>query len=1177
MNKYGQTWWGEQWLQALHNIDFSNRLPRGRTYANKGYVSDIKIKRNKIWAEVQGSRIDPYVVSCIVPELSKSDKRIIMDKIHSNPMLLTNLVNLELPIALCAFAAKRKIQIFPRTWNDIDMQCSCPDWAVPCKHIAAVIYIIANEIDKNPFILFNLKGLDIIGELEKSGILPDKNISTIPQANDFIIDLPDTSKQDVTNKQSENIDFSVVPEMKNELLSLLEEHTMFTSQNFKKEIYKAYSKSEKGLKKFIESQDEPEGLDFYSQYEIFQKANIEIDSNFSYNLAELFADEETLHFNKESGFGVFIEYLQEIPKKYANRLCPNLKSLNSAYHFSISLIRQSAFIPQLIRLPNNKYRIRYIPALINSSVRDVFYKILDTTASDIIQIYEYHQEPKYLEKEAQLIQLISLFLNHFINEYYISNIISNQLQDSKVRQLFFASELHSFNNIGEKGTPNAIHKWLNNYYLSGKEYIPVIKVEEPKDNLFSLSLQIDNTKKSGTELIDLESFFNDDIYKKDRFSVLESLNNLTNHFNALRNLIADYGRKPIYYEAAEFVEVLLKILPKIKLLGIKILLPNSLKKLARPKLSLALKANSSAEKSKSFLDLNSMLDFDWKVAIGDKKISAQEFRKIATKYESIVKIKGQYVLIDKNDVQNILNNLQNPPELSSYDVLKSALTEEYDGAGITISSSLRKIIRQLSEVENYPVPAGLNGNLRPYQETGYQWLYKNCKSGFGSIIADDMGLGKTIQVIATILKLKSENLLKNHKGLIVVPTTLITNWQNEIRKFAPELNAGVYHGAARALNNHRDDELIITSYGIVRSDIKDLANKKWAMIVIDEAQNIKNPHTNQTRAIKRLKSNVKIAMSGTPVENRLREYWSIFDFVNKKYLGSEKQFQKEYAQPIEIYRDKDKLEKFKTICAPFVIRREKTDKKIINDLPDKIQNNKFVELTKEQAALYKQVVDNMLADLNKVDLGEQIKRKGMVFKLMTALKQVCNHPGQFLKKQDYNPELSGKSMMLLNLLEKIYENNEKVLIFTQYKEMGSIIEKMLQQTFNIETLFLHGGTLRKNRDKMVSDFQNKPHLKTLILSIKAGGTGLNLTAASNVIHYDLWWNPAVENQATDRAFRIGQKKNVMVYRLITKHSFEEKINEMINHKKELADISVDKGEKWVGDLSQDELKALVSI
>lgn len=873
----------------------------------------------------------------------------------------------------------------------------------------------------------------------------------------------------------------------------------------------------------------------------------------------------------------FIEYLQQIPNKYSNRLCPELRAIYSLYQFSIRLIKQSAFIPQLIKLSNDNYKIRYIPALINPSVSDVFNKILDSIVSDIIQIHEYSHEPKYLEKKAQLIQLISLFLNHFVREYYGSNITVNHLNDSKIRRLFFASKLHAFNDINEKGTPNAIHKWLNNYYLSAKKYIPIIKVEEPKDNVFSLSLQVDNTKKAGAELIDLESFLKDKIYQADRFSVLESLNNLTNHFSALGNLIADYGRKPIYYESAEFVEVLLNILPKIKLLGVKILLPNSLKNLARPKLTLALKVNSTDEKSKSFLDLNSMLDFDWKVAIGDKKISTQEFKKIATKYERIVKIKGQYVLIDKNDIQHILNNLQKPPELSSCDVLKSALTEEYNGAGITISSELRKIIRQLSEIGNYPVPEGLNGSLRPYQETGYQWLYKNCKSGFGSIIADDMGLGKTIQVITTILKLKTENLLKNQKGLIVVPTTLITNWQNEIRKFAPELKSGVYHGAARALSNHKDDELIITSYGIIRSDIKDLANKKWAMIVIDEAQNIKNPRSNQTRAIKRLKSNIKIAMSGTPVENRLREYWSIFDFVNKKYLGSEKQFQKEYAQPIEIYRDKEKLEKFKTICAPFIIRREKTDKKIISDLPDKIQNNKFVELTKEQAALYKQVVDNMLADLKKIDPENQIKKKGMVFKLMTALKQVCNHPGQFLKKQDYNPQLSGKSMMLLNLLEKIYENNEKVLIFTQYKEMGDIIEKMLRQTFNIETLFLHGGTSRKKRDQMVSDFQNKAHLKTLILSIKAGGTGLNLTAASNVIHYDLWWNPAVENQATDRAFRIGQKKNVMVYRLITKHSFEEKINEMINHKKELADISVDKEEKWIGDLSQDELKALVSI
>lgn len=325
-----------------------------------------------------------------------------------------------------------------------------------------------------------------------------------------------------------------------------------------------------------------------------------------------------------------------------------------------------------------------------------------------------------------------------------------------------------------------------------------------------------------------------------------------------------------------------------------------------------------------------------------------------------------------------------------------------------------------------------------------------------------------------------------------------------------------------------------------------------------------------------MKAEVKIAMTGTPVENRLSEYWSLFDFVNKGYLGSAKYFKKAFASPIENDNNEKQLERFKKITDPFVLRRLKTDKSIINDLPEKIEHDCFIQLTKEQTALYQNVVNTMLESLNNAE-ENSIERKGLVFKMMTALKQICNHPSQFLKKEDDRVDLSGKTEMLLELLRSIYENDEKVLIFTQYKEMGQILARILENAFDTKPLFLHGGVARHKRDIMVEEFQNKKHVKIFILSIKAGGTGLNLTAAKHVIHYDLWWNPAVETQATDRAFRIGQKKNVLVHRLICKGTFEEKINQMLQDKKHLADLTVATGEKWIGDLSSNELHELIHI
>jgi SNF2 family DNA or RNA helicase len=450
--------------------------------------------------------------------------------------------------------------------------------------------------------------------------------------------------------------------------------------------------------------------------------------------------------------------------------------------------------------------------------------------------------------------------------------------------------------------------------------------------------------------------------------------------------------------------------------------------------------------------------------------------------------------------------------------------------------------------------------------------------GCGSIIADDMGLGKTLQVIAVILKLKREGALSRQGVLVVVPTTLLSNWQKELEKFAPELSYSFYHGPTRELNTKTD--VVISSYGVVRSDIDQLSKVKWQAVVIDEAQNIKNPDAAQTRAVKKLKSDIRLAMSGTPVENRLSEYWSIFDFINKGYLGSRKKFSENFARPIEQNRDKTKLKHFLKITGPFILRRMKTDKSIIDDLPEKVENDFFASLTKEQAAIYQNVLDNIMREISGVDVNQgdgKIQRKGLVLKLIMALKQICNHPSQYLKKNDYSADLSGKAGVFLNLVNNIIENDDKVLVFTQFREMGIILQHLIKDKFDMNAMFLHGGTTRKQRDEMVEKFQNNPPEKVFILSIKAAGTGLNLTSANHVIHYDLWWNPAVESQATDRAFRIGQDKNVMVYRLITQGTFEEKINKMLTNKKELANLTVTAGEKWVGDLSDNELKQLFTL
>ncbi len=402
------------------------------------------------------------------------------------------------------------------------------------------------------------------------------------------------------------------------------------------------------------------------------------------------------------------------------------------------------------------------------------------------------------------------------------------------------------------------------------------------------------------------------------------------------------------------------------------------------------------------------------------------------------------------------------------------------------------------------------------------------------------------------------------------------NWQREIEKFAPSLKSSIYHGKNRKKETllDKDTDILITTYSLARMDRDVLAKQKWRCVVTDEAQNIKNAETSQTKAVKSIKGDYKIAMTGTPVENRLMDYWSITDFTMKNLLGNKTAFKQDFAIPIEKFNNQKRLEAFRKITAPFILRRMKTDKKIISDLPDKISTDQWVQLSKDQTALYQGLVDTME---NMVTHADGINRKGIIFKLIIGFKQICNHPSLYLKKNSANPELSGKSMLLLDLLRKIDDRNEKVLIFTQFKEMGVLLEKMINDHFPTKPLFFHGSLGQKKRNDIIDSFQKEPACRFLIISLKAGGTGLNLTAANNVIHYDLWWNPAVENQATDRAFRIGQKKNVNVYRFITRGTFEEKINDMLISKKELSDMTVNQGEKWITEMSNKELHELLKL
>jgi SNF2 family DNA or RNA helicase len=592
------------------------------------------------------------------------------------------------------------------------------------------------------------------------------------------------------------------------------------------------------------------------------------------------------------------------------------------------------------------------------------------------------------------------------------------------------------------------------------------------------------------------------------------------------------------------------------------------------------------------LTMDSLVQFDWELALGDEPLTYEEFQRLAALKMPLVQVRGQWVLLQPDQIEAAITfweKKRTQTEIPLRDALGLALGTDEEVGGLPLqavetSGWLDELLAQLEvgdRIQELSPPQHFVGQLRPYQMRGFSWLHFLRKWGLGACLADDMGLGKTIQAIALLLNERQVAGNGVDPALVICPTSVVGNWKREIERFAPKLRVMVHHGGDRARGESfvaavQEHDVIISTYGLARRDISDLIQVQWGDIILDEAQNIKNPQAKQTQAVRKLPAANRVALTGTPVENRLSELWSIMQFLNPGFLGSQTQFRQSFALPIERYQDRSATERLKGLVGPFILRRLKTDSAIIQDLPDKLEMKVYCNLSAEQATLYEAVVNESLERITSAEEG--IERRGVVLGSLTRLKQVCNHPAQFLGDGSALPDRSGKLDRLGEMLEEALSVGDRALVFTQFTEMGHMLQGYLQSLFGIEVLFLHGGTPQKQRDRVVARFQQKRSGPLIfILSLKAGGTGLNLTAANHVFHFDRWWNPAVENQATDRAFRIGQTRDVQVHKFLCAGTLEERIDEMIESKKALAESVVGAGEGWLTELSTDELRGIMSL
>ncbi len=923
----------------------------------------------------------------------------------------------------------------------------------------------------------------------------------------------------------------------------------------------------------------------------------------------------------------------------------SVRYLHLMLQVAFYLVRTGAIYPQVFWIGKDVAQMRWLPA---EMLPEILYIVADLEVTAPRELAWTSKEESFFEIAEPAEHILSLFISQLLKfaRKYKTPLKTNH---GNLLSFFFDSVSGKLANNAH-AIPGKIQQWLSVYSCLGcRTQILFVCSEMDEDVALDVFvLDEDAANADGNDaasaagnaagLLNVakrtplsELFENND---SRLLSIMSVLNGIADGFKPLDAYLERRASEPILMRGAELLEFLQDCLKKLQLFGIQTEIPKNLLNIGKPKPKMRLQGSMSF----GAFTAGDLLDFDWEIAIGDENISAKEFLELAEQADGLLKYKSSYVQITEQDLQSIRDKIEGKsgesakngkgkktggddartssenaaegatgdaatsadeileedsvPEITQAKLVQACFTGECDNIPVEMASDFKQQFDAWRAETEIPLPENLNATLRPYQMRGYSWMYKNLEIGFGCILADDMGLGKTLQVITFLLKMKQEGKFAEKKAIVVMPAGLLCNWQVEIKKFAPELTFFAYHGGRRNLQKFSAD-VLLTTYATFRKDFTELDKIEWQTIIIDEAQNIKNADSEQSKLLRRMRAPMKIAMSGTPVENRLMEFWTIMDFANHGFFPSASEFREKFETPIQKNGNQVVAETFRKITAPFMLRRLKTDKSIISDLPDKIIQDEYAELTRSQAALYKRTLDHFLAQLEEEqqlsekanDAHALFKRKGIILQMILALKQICNHPATFLKGLDESRTTrdesaasqksskleSGKMQMLLDLLTSIQEQGEKTLIFTQFAEMGHLLKSTIESELGLRTHFYHGGCTQTQRSEMIQDFQENPDCKVLILSLKAGGTGLNLVAASQVIHYDLWWNPAIEAQATDRAFRIGQKRNVQVHRFITKGTFEEKINALLETKKAIANLTVNAGETWLADMDDKQL------
>ncbi|MCL2472103.1 MAG: DEAD/DEAH box helicase [Treponema sp.] len=1190
-NRYGVTPWGSWFIDVLDSYEMGSRLDRGRTYANTGKVLSLELdfdhskRMGRAVAKVKGNYRPFYRVEIQFPPLEEAEE--VYRMIEEDPPLLARIAAGELPESFLDKLIDRNIELIPSEWDEMERSCTCPDYGDPCKHMAALYYIIAAEIDADPHVLFRLRGMDLAERFGKAAVHSieppftitfTENEKTGPQTNGEPAQEPDHA--------SASLELEEIPNCTDLIIALLPPSPPFSGRDFAVVMAEFYH--------------------HWAHYRSWESAEAEINSQMEHPFsrsvwtvhcpnpapdAQVFLDAADINgdvrrFTPHDAFDYFVNFSSEDGTasysflfylfKFFNLVCGAGAFIPYVYagEGTLKIIwRPFETLPLVFQMlealgslgdraarEGGMLKAAILP---NRNTRKTGKQRTGIQKTSNQKTGNQKTEYRTVSGRSVVDLLASAFLTKWVSRRALAfrGSMGRQAGGADYQELlnlFFYGTGIDVSSPARRSMPQNIDRWLSvlhidftahNYNLTLKEIRSRNAVPASQALYFALSMDVIIEQDEGVKKIPLS--------KCKDINILLAPTALSNYLGEISSLTS---RASVRLSEARLTAFLDSAAGLLTRLGITVTLPKSLARELRPRLMV--KGNASGESLKRYLDLNTLTDFEWQVAIGGEVLTVAEFEKLVREKRSFVRFKDGFVRIDPEELSRLLKRAkEGEPDFNDF------LRAHFSGDSV-LAFDVRETIDNLFREQNLPIPLALNAVLRPYQKRGYNWICSLLLSGFGCVLADDMGLGKTVQSIAALLRLKEEGLLGNG-CLVIAPASLLSNWEKELARFAPTLAVSRYHGSNRILN--RDFDVFLTTYQTAARDVAKLKDVAFSMLLVDEAHLMKNTETRVSRTVKLLRSQYRLALSGTPVENRLEDLRSLFDFILPGYLGTASVFRELYRIPIEVMRSREQAEALRKITSPFMLRRLKTDKTIIKDLPEKIVTNEYAVLEKEQAVLYKSVVDESMEKSEKMEPKE---RSSLILSLLTSLKQICDHPRVFDKESPAASVLSGKAQLLLTLLAEILANREKTLVFSQYVETLDCLDRIIRKELGEAPLLYHGGLGQNLRSEIIDRFQNDPAARILLISLKAGGLGLNLTAASRVIHYDLWYNPAVENQATDRAFRIGQKHNVFVHRFITKNSFEEKIDAMLSSKQELADMTVKSGESWLARMSHEELREL---